>query len=120
MNQKRLIVKGQDVGPVLMATTARSRSKGLLGRTGLAGAMWLAPARQVHTFRMKFTIDVAYLDKSSSVIHVAMMPPGKLGKWCWRSRGVLEAQGGCFAEWGLAVGDTVEFTSPVGAGAVDA
>lgn len=119
MNKKRLIVKGRDVGPVLMATNAKSRSKGLLGRTGLAGAMWLAPARQVHTFRMKFTIDVAYLDKSSTVIHVATMPPGKLGKWSWRSRGVLEAEGGSFAAWGIACGDTVEFTSPVDAGVVE-
>jgi uncharacterized protein len=111
MRQMRLLVNGRDVAPVLMATTAKARSKGLLGRTGLSGAMWLSPARQVHTFRMRFPIDVAHLDKTSTVIHVATMPPGKLGKWVWRGRGVIEAERGAFVRWGLSPGDRVEFTS---------
>jgi uncharacterized membrane protein (UPF0127 family) len=111
MDQRRLLVNGRDVAPVMMATTARTRSKGLLGRTGLAGAMWLSPARQVHTFRMRFAIDVAHLDKSSTVIHVATMPPGKIGAWVWRGRGVIEAERGAFDAWELRVGDRVEFTS---------
>lgn len=111
---RRLVVNGRDVAPLAMATTARTRSKGLLGRTGLVGAMWLAPARQVHTFRMKFTIDVAHLDKDHRVLHVATLPPGRLGRWVWRSRGALEAEGGSFARWGLNPGDQVEFTSPGG------
>lgn len=120
MQHARLVVDGRDVAPVLMATTAKTRSKGLLGRTGLAGAMWLAPARQVHTYRMRFTIDVAYLDKDHTVIHVATMPPGKLGKWAWRSRGVLEAEGGAFERWGLTVGQRVAFTTPADADALSA
>jgi uncharacterized membrane protein (UPF0127 family) len=111
MDQRRLLVNGRDVAPVLMATTARTRSKGLLGRTGLTGAMWLSPARQVHTFRMRFAIDVAHLDKSSTVIHVAAMQPGKIGSWVWRGRGVVEAEHGAFDEWGLRLGDRVEFTT---------
>jgi uncharacterized membrane protein (UPF0127 family) len=111
MEQRRLLVNGRDVAPVLMATTARARSKGLLGLTELSGAMWLAPARQVHTFRMRFAIDVAHLDKSSTVVHVATMPPGKLGSWVWRGRGVVEARSGAFVEWNLRVGDRVEFTT---------
>jgi uncharacterized protein len=112
MEEKRLLVNGRDVAPVLIATTARTRSKGLLGRDGLTGAIWLSPARQVHTFRMRFAIDVAHLDRSSTVVHVAAMPPGRLGAWVWRGRGVLEAEQGAFAEWGLGVGDRVEFTNP--------
>jgi uncharacterized membrane protein (UPF0127 family) len=111
MDEMRLLVNGRDVAPVLMATTAKARSRGLLGRRGLVGAMWLSPARQVHTFRMKFAIDVAHLDKTSTVVHTATMPPGKLGKWVWRGRGVVEAESGAFARWGLSPGDRVEFTS---------
>ena len=106
---QRLHVDGRDVAPVEMATTARTRSKGLLGRTGLEGALWLAPARQVHTFRMKFAIDVAYLDKRGLVLLTRTMPRGRLGPWRWRSRGVLEAEAGCFEQWGLAQGSTVTF-----------
>ena len=117
MKRARLEVTGTDVAPVLIADSARSRSRGLLGRTGLAGAMWLAPARQVHTFRMKFAIDVAYVDKDFTVLRVLTMPPGRLGPWIWRSRGVLEAEAGSFAAWGLAAGAQLNLTSPVADGA---
>jgi hypothetical protein len=73
--------------------------------------MWLSPARQVHTFRMRFTIDVAHIDKSSTVIHVAAMRPGKIGAWVWRGRGVIEAEQGAFDQWQLRVGDRVELIS---------
>lgn len=107
-----LTVDGRPVAGVEMATTARTRSKGLLGRTGLEGALWLAPARQVHTFRMQFTIDVAYLDKQGRAIHVATMRPGRLGPWKWAATGVVEAAGGAFEQWGLRQGSQVEITSP--------
>jgi uncharacterized membrane protein (UPF0127 family) len=112
MEAMRLIVDERDVAPVQMAVTARTRSKGLLGRTGLLGAIWLSPARQVHTFRMKFTIDVAHVGRDMRVVYVETMPPGRLGKWVWRSRGVIEAAGGSFAEWGLSEGSAVEFAAP--------
>lgn len=90
----RLSVNGKNVCPILMATTARARSRGLLGRTGLDGAIWLAPARQVHTFRMRFAIDVAHVDKDGVVVQLQSMPPGRLCRWVWRSRGVIEAEAG--------------------------
>ena len=111
----RLVIDGREVASVEVADTSRARSKGLLGRTGLDGAIWLAPARQVHTFRMKFAIDVAYLAKDGSVLHVATMPPGRLGRWVWRSRGVLEAEAGAFETWKLRRGATVRVTNAVAA-----
>jgi uncharacterized membrane protein (UPF0127 family) len=106
-----LNIDDRKVVPVEMAVTARTRSKGLLGRTGLDGALWLAPARQVHTYRMKFAIDVAHVDRDGNVTHVATMPPGKLGHWSWRTRGVIEAEAGAFETWGLRVGSRVAITS---------
>lgn len=111
----RLVVDGRDVASVEIAATRGQRTKGLLGRTGLTGALWLAPARQVHTFRMKFAIDVAHLAKDGTVLHVATMPPGRLGKLVWRSCGVLEAESGSFDAWGLVRGGRVQVTSPAGA-----
>lgn len=108
----RLAVDGRDVAPLELATTARTRSKGLLGRTGLTGALWLAPARQIHTFRMKFAIDVAYADRIGRVLVTRTIAPGRLGPWRWRSRGVLEAAAGSFEQWGLVPGALVTFTSP--------
>jgi uncharacterized membrane protein (UPF0127 family) len=108
----RLSVDGRDVAAVEMATTARSRSRGLLGRTGIDGALWLSPARQVHTFRMRFAIDAAHVARDGTVLHVRTMAPGRLGRWVPRSRGVLEAESGAFAAWGLRPGSVVAFTSP--------
>lgn len=110
-----LTVDGDVVAPVEMATTAKTRSKGLLGRTGLSGALWLAPARQVHTFRMKFAIDVAHVDKSGTVTHVVTMPPGRVGRWAPKSKGVIEAEAGAFEKWNLTVGSLIGFTTPDGA-----
>lgn len=104
MEQVRLYVDGRDVAPLEIAATARSRSKGLLGRTGIEGALWLAPARQVHTFRMRFAIDVAHVARDGRVLAVTTMPPGRLGAVRWRSRGVLEAEAGRFEGWGLRPG----------------
>jgi hypothetical protein len=110
----RLVVEGRDVAPLEIARTARARSRGLLGRDGLTGALWLSPARQVHTFRMRFAIDVAHIGKDGTVLHTATMAPGRLGSWVWRSRGVLEAEAGSFDRWGLTKGTTVSFTNPDG------
>lgn len=107
----RLIVRGpaDEVAVRLeLATSYRARTKGLLGRDGIDGAMLLSPASSVHTFRMRFPIDVAYLDRDLRVVAVHTMKPGRLGLPRFRSRHVLEAGAGAMAGWGLGVGARVE------------
>ena len=89
------------------ATTRRARRRGLLGRDGIDGALLLTPARSVHTFGMRFDIDVAYLDADGVVVDVAPMKRWRLGLPRWRARSVLEAEAGAFERWGLRVGDVV-------------
>ncbi|MEV0737492.1 DUF192 domain-containing protein [Streptomyces sp. NPDC050549] len=93
--------------PLELATSYRARTKGLLGRDGIDGAMLLSPASSVHTFRMRFPIDVAYLNRKLEVIAVHTMRPGRLGLPRIRSRHVLEAEAGVMAGWGLEVGAEV-------------
>jgi hypothetical protein len=102
-----LEVDGRVVDVVELATTNRQRRKGLLGRDGLDGALWLEPCRQVHTLRMRFPIDVAYVDRRGRVLAVRTLPPGRMGPLLLRSRSILEAEAGAFARWGLASGSTV-------------
>ncbi|WP_405998797.1 DUF192 domain-containing protein [Streptomyces sp. NBC_00829] len=107
-------VPGQDAGPcpgpvpvtvpVEIAASYGTRRRGLLGRDGIAGAILLTPCSSVHTFRMRFTIDVAYLDKELRVVDVHTMKPGRLGRPRLRARHVLEAEGGAMAEWGVRPG----------------
>jgi uncharacterized protein len=90
--------------PLEIATSYRARTKGLLGRHAVDGAMLLSPANGVHTFRMRIPIDVAYLDRNLTVIAVRTMRPGRLGLPRLRSRHVLEAEAGVMAEWGVRAG----------------
>ncbi|MGP4002727.1 DUF192 domain-containing protein [Streptomyces sp. 8N706] len=94
--------------PLEIAASYRARTRGLLGRDGIEGALLLTPAGSIHTFRMRFTIDVAYLDRGLRVIAVRTMKPGRLGLPRLRSRHVLEAEAGAMADWGLRAGSVVE------------
>ncbi|WP_406455218.1 DUF192 domain-containing protein [Streptomyces sp. NBC_01622] len=103
----KLVVRGTAGAvavPLEFATSYRARTKGLLGRDGIDGAMLLSPASSVHTFRMRFPIDVAYLNRKLEVVAVHTMKPGRLGLPRIRSRHVLEAEAGVMAEWGVGVG----------------
>lgn len=99
--------------PLEIAASYRARTKGLLGRTSLNGALLLSPANSIHTFRMRMPIDVAYLDRRLRVIAVRTMPPGRLGLPRVRARHVVESEAGAMAEWGLRSGVRVTVvTSP--------
>lgn len=102
--------------PVEIASSYRARTRGLLGRDGIAGALLLTPASSVHTIRMRFAIDVAYLDRRLRVLAVHTMRPWRLGMVRPRSRHVLEAEAGMMAPWGLRPGASVEITGPPGPG----
>ena len=94
--------------PLELATSYRARTKGLLGRDRVDGAILLSPAGSVHTFGMRIPIDVAYLDRHLRVLTVRTMRPGRLGLPRLRSRHVLEAEAGAMAGWGLRAGVRVE------------
>ncbi|MCK1795958.1 DUF192 domain-containing protein [Streptomyces sp. XM4193] len=95
-----------------IAASYRARTRGLLGRDGIEGAMLLTPASGVHTFRMGFAIDVAHLDRELRVLAVTTMRPGRLGRVRPRARCVLEAEAGAMARWGLRRGSRVRIGTP--------
>ena len=97
----------EPVPPLEVASTRRTRRRGLLGRDGIAGGLVLTPARAVHTFGMRFDLDVAYLAGDGVVLDVVRMRRNRLGRPRWRARSVLEAEAGAFERWGLGVGDRV-------------
>ena len=91
-----------------VADSRRDRARGLLGRDGFEGAIYLAPCRSVHTFGMQFPIDVAFVDADLVVRRVVQLRPGRVTRPCWRARGVIEAEAGSFTAWDLRVGDELE------------
>ena len=102
-----LVVDGREVAPAEVAATRRARGRGLLGRTGVEGALWLPGVRSVHTVGMAFALDVAWIGRDGRVLRVRAMAPGRASAWVPRAAGVLEAEAGAFAAWGLVAGSIV-------------
>ena len=103
------LVAGEHVVASLeIADTRRARRRGLIGRDGIEGALLIDPARSVHTFGMRFAIDVAHLDADHTVLSIVTMAPGRLGRPRWRAHSVLEAEAGSFQHWEIECGMQLE------------
>ena len=103
-----LVVDGRAVADLAVAATRRARGRGLLGRDGIDGAIWLPGVRSVHTVGMRFAIDVAWVAPDGRVARVRTLVPGRVSGWSPRAAGVLEAEAGAFARWALEVGSAVD------------
>ncbi len=57
---------------VVEAKSFRQRAKGLLGQAGLDGneCLWIHSCSSIHTFFMKFAIDVLYVDLNLKVTRI--------------------------------------------------
>lgn len=91
-----------------VADTRAARRRGLLGRDSIEGAMLLSPARSVHSFGMRFPLDVAWLDEDLTVLRTVRLARHRVTRPVLHAHGVLEAEAGAFARWGLVVGDQLE------------
>ena len=79
------------------ADTSASRNKGLLGRSSMAAqeGLWIVPCPMIHTFFMKFSIDVLFFDSTMRVVRVIEnLRPWRLSPWVLSARSVLELKGG--------------------------
>jgi uncharacterized membrane protein (UPF0127 family) len=103
------LVRGDDVlAATEVAVTRRARARGLIGREDLEGALVLRPCRHVHTFGMRFPIDVAFCDRYGFVLHAVTMQPRRFSRLVWRSYFAIEAPAASFERWKLEPGDVVE------------
>ncbi|MBI4347952.1 MAG: DUF192 domain-containing protein [Elusimicrobia bacterium] len=101
-NFARLIARNKTQGRVVAdrverADTAAARSKGLLGRDSMEAGegLWIVPCPMIHTFFMRFPIDVLFLDKQNRVVRVIeSLKPWRLSPWVFRAHSVLELAGG--------------------------
>src|SRR5690606_17876248 len=77
-----LLRDGTVLASLEVADTRRARRQGLLGRDGIEGALLIVPARAVHTFGMRFPIDVAWCDRDLTVLRTATLRPNRLSRVC--------------------------------------
>jgi len=108
----KILVRNQTRQTVLaeaaeMADTSAKRRVGLLKHERLAPGegLWIVPCESVHTFFMKFPIDLVYLDRKRKVRKVRRAVPAWRLSLCLSAHSVLELPAGRAAETGTAVGD---------------
>jgi uncharacterized protein len=90
-----------------IAADSESRKKGLLGRDQLAPEVGvvIAPSQGVHTFGMRFSIDVIGVTRDGRVVKARnAVRPARL-VFAWRAFAILELAAGVAGDAGLAVDD---------------
>ena len=96
-----VIVRNQTRNTVLataaeVADTSAKRRTGLLKHSRLdpGEGLWITPCESVHTFFMKFAIDLVYLDRNKKVRKVRhAVPPWRLSA-CLTAHSILELPAG--------------------------
>ncbi len=115
--EKRLLVTNPARSTVLatrleVADTGPKRNKGLLGRAGLAAGegLWIVPCESVHTFFMRFPIDLVYLDRRHKIKKLrSAVGPWRLSA-CFSAYSILELPAGTIASTQTQCGDTLVFS----------
>jgi uncharacterized membrane protein (UPF0127 family) len=95
---------------VEIADTSQKRRTGLLKHPGLkpGEGLWIVPCESVHTFFMKFPIDLVYVDKNKTVKKVRhAVPPWRLSA-CLSAHSILELPAGTAAAAATQAGDELE------------
>ena len=96
-----------------VADSAPKRTKGLLGRDSLGSGegLWIIPCESVHTFFMRFPIDLVYLDRKNKIKKAR----SAVGPWrmsaCLSAHSVLELPAGTIRNTQTKPGDVLEFSS---------
>jgi uncharacterized membrane protein (UPF0127 family) len=99
---RRLVARNASLNTVLadrvgVAASHAARAVGLLSRSGLepGEALWIVPSRGVHTWGMRFTIDVLALDEDGTVVDcVSNLRPWRVRLPRKGTAGVLELPAG--------------------------
>jgi uncharacterized protein len=96
---------------IAVATSFWQRGKGLMFASGLGQGegMIIDPCTSIHTFWMRFPIDVLYMDRNHCVIRTdESMKPWRIGPVFTGSKWVIELPAGTISATGTQAGDIIE------------
>lgn len=87
------------------------RMKGLIGKGSYQNrALVIQPCNQVHTWFMRFSIDVLFIDIDNRVIAKELeLKPWSISLKLPKSVAVIEAMAGTFSDGEVSIGDVIEF-----------
>jgi uncharacterized membrane protein (UPF0127 family) len=103
--------RGTELGDrVRVATSLLGRALGLLSTATLPSGegLYLSPCKSIHTFFMRYTIDVLFLDDKGVVMTQCTMAPWKISRWESRCRGILELPAGTLEKTRTQPGDLID------------
>ena len=107
----RNLTRKTELGAAIdIADSSEKRRTGLLKHTGLkpGEGLWILPCESVHTFFMKFPIDLVYLDRK----HVVRKVRHAVGPWrlsaCFSAHSIIELPAGAAKASRTEVGDQLE------------
>jgi uncharacterized membrane protein (UPF0127 family) len=103
---------------VHLADTPKSRRIGLLRRELLrpGEGLWIYPTQAIHTFGMRFPIDVVFLDRKLRIKRIYhQLAPFRLTTFVWGAKSVLELPPGSLANTSTTVGDELQISPVEGA-----
>jgi len=92
-----------------MADTSAKRRTGLLKHERLnpGEGLWIIPCESVHTFFMKFPIDLLYLDKQKKVRKIRHAVPAWRLSMCLSAHSIVELRAGTLEKSRTQVGDEI-------------
>ena len=93
-----------------IADTSAKRRMGLLKHAGLAPGegLWIVPCEGVHTFAMKFPIDVLFLNRQHKILKIRPNMVRSRIALSLLAHSVLELPAGTLNETGTERGDQLE------------
>ena len=100
---------------VSVAKNIFDRVKGLLGHSSLGKGegMFIIPCNSIHTFFMRFPIDVIFVSRENEILKlIHNMPPWRITSIYRKARGVLELAGGVLSKINAAEGMHIELKKP--------
>jgi uncharacterized membrane protein (UPF0127 family) len=96
---------------VSIASNLLERMRGLIGRSFMdeGEALLIKPCRAIHTFYMRFPIDVLFLDKENRVIGIKKnLRPNRFSTIHLRAKSVLELPSGAIDKSDTKLKDIIE------------
>ena len=107
----RNLTRGTLLGDSIdIADTSAKRNRGLLKHTELRAGegLWITPCEGVHTFFMKFAIDLVYLDRAHKVKKVRhAVVPWRMSA-CLSAHSIIELPAGAARQSLTQAGDDLE------------
>jgi len=94
-----------------IADDSKKRRTGLLKHSSLepGEGLWIAPCEGVHTFGMKFPIDVVFLNRKKKILKIRPNMVKRRISFSILAHSVLELPAGTLEKTQTAAGDQLEF-----------